>query len=87
MHSKNFDHDPVLQSLKTNKVDLTVFALIVIKYEISCLQKKEQMTFWTYVCGTMGHSSIKPELSRKNRDQWDTYTYQVEGHDARLIRQ
>jgi hypothetical protein len=38
-------------------------------------------------CGTMGHSPIKPELSRKNRDQWDTYTYEVEGHDGRLIRQ
>jgi hypothetical protein len=45
------------------------------------------ITSRTQFCGTMRHSPIKPELSRKNRDQCDTYMYQVEGQEGRPIRQ
>jgi len=49
-------------------------------------KKQEKVTSRTEFCGTMGHSPIQLELSRKSRDQCDTYMYQVEGHDGRLIR-
>jgi hypothetical protein len=50
-------------------------------------QKKGIITSRTEFCSTMRYSPIKLEMSRKNRDQLGTYTYQVEGHGGRLITQ
>jgi hypothetical protein len=72
MTSKNFDYDPILQWILTNKVDLRVFAHTVIKGEFSWVQiKKKKLTSQAEFCGYNGKSTIRSEQSRENRDLCD----------------
>jgi hypothetical protein len=62
MTSKNFDYDRILQRILTNKVDLRVFAHIVIKGEFSGVEikkKTENLTSQIEFCGYNGKQHNK----------------------------